>query len=169
MVPPDRHAHSGHDPNGVDPLYVQYPAVNPVLKIAGALYLYGDGFVSGQINVDFALPKVSDASNPTVLISGFVGGSSSLAGSDPGPSYQISGGVHASVHFGIVSAADGELEGYINQYYLGGTRYATAAGCGNVEGHLLFLSAGIEAWAAVDLTHGNHVYDAIVNDGDPAR
>jgi PKD repeat protein len=155
----------GHDPNGVDPLYVQYPAINPVLKIAGALYLYGDGFVSGQVNVDFALPNV-DASNPTVLISGFVGGFFKPAGSDPGPSYQISGGVHASVHFGVVSA-DGELEGYVNQYYLDGTRYATAAGCGNVEGHFLFLSAGIGAWAAVDLTHDNHVYDAVVWSGDP--
>ncbi len=155
----------GHDPNGVDPLYVQYPAINPVLKIAGALYLYGDGFVSGQINVDFALPNV-DASNPTVLISGFVGGFFKPAGSDPGPSYQISGGVHASVHFGVVSA-DGELEGYVNQYYLDGTRYSTAAGCGNVEGHFLFVSAGIGAWAAVDLTHDNHVYDAVVWSGDP--
>jgi PKD repeat protein len=155
----------GHDPHGTDPLYVQYPAANPVLKISGVLNLYGDGFVSGGINADFALPNV-DAAHPIVTISGYINGFFKPAGSDPGPSYQISGGVHASVHFGVVSA-DGELEGYINQYYQDGTRYATAAGCGNVEGHLLFLSAGVGAWAAVDLTHNNHVYDQVVWDGDP--
>jgi PKD repeat protein len=154
----------GHDPHGVDPLYVQYPSVNPVIRISGALYLYGDGFVSGQVNVDGAIPNVT-ATNPVLAISGFIGGFFKPAGSDPGPSYQLSGGVHASVHFGIVSA-DAELEGYVNQYYTGGVRSSTLAGCGNVEVHVGF-SFGVGAWAAVDLVHDNHLYDAVVWSGDP--
>src|SRR5262249_41621374 len=47
-----------HDPHHVAPLFVSYPSSNldvDVLKVGGVLDFYGDGFVSGGVNVAFSV------------------------------------------------------------------------------------------------------------------
>jgi uncharacterized delta-60 repeat protein len=148
-----------HDPHHVAPLFVAYPSVNPVLKIGGALDLYGDGFISGGITVQFALPNV-DSTNKNVDVRGFVRGWFMPASppAAPTPSYQISGGVSVEVH--ALIHIYGAVEGFINNYWQGGVHHNVAAGCGEVRVDLgPFGQPSVGGWVRVDLAQDNHVDD----------
>lgn len=150
-----------HDPNHVAPLFIAYPSVNPVLKIGGNLDLYGDGFISGGVNVRFSLPNV-DASNKVVDVRGYVRGWFMPAAPPAAPtaSYQISGGVSVEVH--ALFRLYGEAQGFINNYWQDGVNHNVAAGCGRLSLDLgIFGQPSVGGWVRVDLAHGDHVDDGL--------
>jgi len=152
-----------HDPNHVAPLFVSYPSSNldvAVLKVGGALNLYGDGFVSGDLNVTFRLPHIS-STNPNVNVQGFVRGWFSPPTSAlPHSQFQISGGVHVNVR--VLISLEGEVQGFVNDYWDHGVEHSTAGGCGHVSADLgIFGHPTIGGWVRVDLLHGDHVDDGV--------
>jgi hypothetical protein len=151
-------ADPAHDPHHVAPLFVQYPSVNPLLKIGGTLDVYGDGFISGGVNVNFALPNV-DAPHPNVSVGGFVRGWFMPATpTQPHSSYQISGGVHAEVN--VLLHLSGEAQGFVNNYWQGPVNTSWAGGCGSLTLDLGFFGhPSVGGWVRVDLAHGDHVDD----------
>ena len=145
-----------HDPHHVAPLSVAYPSVNPLLKIGGTLDLYGDGFISGGVSVNLGLPSVDHPD--TISAGGYVRGFFMPANdAEPHPSYQLSGGVFVDVH--VLLHLHGEVQGFVNNYWLGGVNTSWAAGCGSVTVDLGPFHPSVGGWVRVDLAHGDHVYD----------
>jgi PKD repeat protein len=151
-----------HDPHHVAPLFVSYPSSDlnvAVLKIGGQLDVYGDGFVSGGLNVVFRLPHVS-SDDPNVDVEGFVRGFFAPATpSLPHPQFQISGGVRVAVK--VLISLEGEVQGFVNDYWDHGVEQNWAAGCGHVGAQLGPFHPTVGGWVRVDLAHGSHVDDGV--------
>jgi hypothetical protein len=145
-----------HDPHHVAALSVKYPSVNPLLKASGELDLYGDGFISGAIDVNFGLPNADHPS--TVNVGGYVHGwFDPPSAAVPHPQYQVSGGVYADVHAFL--HVYGDVQGFVNNYWSGGTNYSYASGCGEVSVDVLGFHPTAGVWIRVDLAHNNRVDD----------
>lgn len=154
-----------HNPDHIAPLFVDYPSVNPILKIGGSLDVYGDGFISGGVNVQFGLPNVN-ADHPNLLVEGYVRGwFAPPSAGVPEDSYQISGGVEVDAH--ALIHLYGSVQGFINNYWNSGTHYNVAAGCGQITADIGPWQPSVGGWVRVDLLHDDHVDDGIVWSGDP--
>jgi PKD repeat protein len=144
------------DPNGVNPLSVSWPNPDPRLMLDGALYLYGDGFLSGQVQASFAFPDLN-ASSPLISAEASLGGwYAPPANSHQHATYQISGGIQAQINAGVLASLSGSVQGFLNDYYSGGQEQSTAAACGHLDGKVLgFIPIHVTGWASVDILNGN--------------
>ena len=145
------------DPNGVDPLSVSWPNPDPRLEVDGALYLYGDGFLSGQVHAEFAFPDLA-SSNPLISAQASLGGwYAPPANSQQHATYQLSGGLEAQLNFGVLASLSGSVQGFLNDYYSGGQEQSTAAACGQLDGSVFFglIPIHVTGWAAVNILNGN--------------
>jgi PKD repeat protein len=152
-----------HDPHHVAPLFISYPSSDldvAVLKIGGQLDIYGDGFISGGINVVFRLPHVS-STDPNVDVEGYVRGFfAPPTASQPNAQYQISGGVRVAVK--VLISLEGEVQGFVNHYWDDhGVEQNWATGCGHVGAQIGPFHPTIGGWVRVDLAHGDHVDDGV--------
>jgi PKD repeat protein len=154
---------SSNDPYQVAPLFLSYPSADlnvAVLKVGGVLNLYGDGFVSGGVDVTFRLPNIN-ASEPVLNVQGYARGWFSPPTADvPHEQYQISGGVLAEAKLFI--RFTGEMQGFVNSYWDDGAHHHQAAGCGRVSADLgPFGRPTVGGWVRVDMANGNRVEGAV--------
>ena len=146
-------ADPNNNPDHVTPLSVTYLHV---LQIGGALDVYGDGFLSGDVTVRAGLPSL-DADHPTLSAAGEIAGWFQHSTPDiPHDSWEVLGSVSVAFNTTLLSGS-GTVGGFANDVWSrnsGGALQEThlIGGCGQVRVQGV-LTLGVPITAGVWVRH----------------